>query len=990
MLKLHYCCFIHFFFDNTDISSVGLPGIGYTKQQQQQNTSITLPPPSRVHQQSDIGVTDSRDIGIKIESGAISVPVLGKDLVLTEKDLINIANTISSTNRDTLHEVAPQPLPNAQQPLPPQLPVNNLPPFEPRRNFNQGPSDVPWETNYPPRPPPPPPHGDWNQPPIGPPGREEFNRPPPKEWGEFPPPEFRRFHGRPNEWVHPSRRPEGGWGFDQQRDRRWKGDMPGPHEFHRDFRGDRDHGGMRDFPPEQFDDRRIQDGGERMFHRYDDHNRPNDGAKFPTRDPYRWERGDQPQPNWGGQEQFDARTSNSGQPQKPPFPDQQQQQPGCEEDSGRQQQTALENKQGLNQQGFDPSKGPMNVPTDVAKGPIPQQQYGGQGGQDQLHTAAPLNQPLQFDAGRAINDQGQRPPSQPIRRPDGSFQGVPPGHHMPGQQGSGGPPSRGLPNQQVRDPRMEGLQGGPPKQPNFPDEHKQQVPMGRPPAPDRPFDRGDGPPPQVMPSGPGGPSSQPQQPPRGPRNREAAWLQDANQFNASRAGPRSNVPPGQQQHFDATRSQDNSFPANVTFPPSNVPPPNVPFDPTKPPPFMPNQPPPPFRNQEQMPPLLEGLSRPQMHAIPHQEPSLRGHPPEGLGMDVPKRQEQFVQKSLKQHDSTAPPWSAAAAATKPIEQPMGGLFNDQPTNQQIQNLLNARTLLPTPPQDGGSKPSDNVPTSVPTEGFHKPPFSDKGPGQMIDPRIQNARQDNMSFDPRMGQNINQRGDVRQQQQQPPQGDMNMIMPPDRRTRDFRMEGGRPDMRPMGQNFDPRMRPGREEGGHPPQQEFQLSRERDMIQEPPWSSGGMDRGQPHDFQEDKRRTLLPPPIMLHNDEDTNSHPPGRQGEFPDDGRRRDQRFDDYRGEKSWHGRPDYDRGRRDPQREPRRSPPRRNSASDRPPTKRPRRDKEPSNRHVGERDRERNNDKEKDRKPERSRGNDKPKSNDRSTEKTVGSEKPRNS
>ena len=860
------------------------------------------------------------------------------------------------------------------------MPVNNPPPFEPRRNFNQVPGDVPWETNYPPRPPP---HGDWNQPPIGPPGREEFNRPPPKEWGEFPPPELRRFHGRPNEWVHPSRRPEGGWGFDQQRDRRWKGDMPGPHDFHREFRGDRDHGGMRDLPPEQFDDRRMQDGGERMSHRHDDRNRPNDGGKFggpPTRDPYRWERGDQPQPNWGGQ---DARASNSGQTQKPPFSEQQQlqqhQQLGREEDSGR-QQAVHENQR---QQGFDPSKGPMRLPTDVAKGPISQQQFGGPGGHDQLHTAVPPNQqpnqPQQFDAGRGINDQGQRPPNQPMRGPDSSLQGVPPGHHMPGQQGPGGPSTRGLPNQQqhARDPRMEGLQGGPPKQPSFPDERKQLVPMGRPPVTDRPFDKGDGPPPQVMPPGPGGPNIQPQQPPRGPRNREAAWLQDTNQFNIPSTGPRNSGPPGQQQPFDPKipRSQDSSFPTSVTFPPSDVPPHNVPFDPTKgPPPFMPNQPPPPFRNQEQMP-------LPPLRGQPHD------HPPAGM-MDAPKRQEQFIQKGLKQHNSTAPPWSATAT-TKPTEQPMSGVFNDLPNNQQIQNMLNARTLLPTPPQDGdgsggGSKPSDNAPTSVPNEGFHNPtqgpPFGDKGSRQMVDPRMHNARQE-IGFDPRMGQNLNQRG---QQRQQPSQVEMNMMMPPDRRPpHDFRMEGGRPDMRSMGQNFDPRMRPGREEAGHPPQQP---TRERDMIQEPPWS-GGMDRGQPHDFQEDKRRTLLPPPIMLHSDEETNN-PPGRQGEFPDDGRRRDQRFDDYRGEKSWHGRPDYDRGRRDLQRESRHSPPRRNSSGDRPPPKRPRRDKEPSNRHGGERDRERNNDKEKERKPERSRGNDKLKSNDRSTEKT--SEKPKTS
>jgi len=170
------------------------------------------------------------------------------------------------------------------------------------------------------------------------------------------------------------------------------------------------------------------------------------------------------------------------------------------------------------------------------------------------------------------------------------------------------------------------------------------------------------------------------------------------------------------------------------------------------PPFMPNQPPPPFRNQEQMP-------LPPLRGQPHD------HPPAGM-MDAPKRQEQFIQKGLKQHNSTAPPWSAAAT-TKPTEQPMSGVFNDLPNNQQIQNMLNARTLLPTPPQDGdgsggGSKPSDNAPTSVPNEGFHNPtqgpPFGDKGSRQMVDPRMHNARQE-IGFDPRMGQNLNQRGQL---------------------------------------------------------------------------------------------------------------------------------------------------------------------------------------------------------------------------------------
>ena len=271
-----------------EIAGAGLPGIGYSKQQQ--NASITLPPPKLHPENKSIPTTDSKDYAVKVESSGLSVPVLGKDLVLTEKDLVNIANSISSTNRDIS-------LNAAQEVKPPSDVQPSLSPFEPRRNFNH---DVPWETNYPPRPIPPPPHGEWNQPPpIGPP-REEFNRPPPKEWGDLPPPEeFRRFHGRPNEWIHPSRRPEGSWGFDHQRDRRWKGELPPgpPPEFRRDmFRGDRDPAaGIRDFPP--VDERRMQEG----FHQFDEHNRPIGAPPF--RDPFRWERGNEPA--WRGRDQFD-------------------------------------------------------------------------------------------------------------------------------------------------------------------------------------------------------------------------------------------------------------------------------------------------------------------------------------------------------------------------------------------------------------------------------------------------------------------------------------------------------------------------------------------------------------------------------------------------------------------------------------------------------------------------------------------------------------
>jgi len=62
-------------------------------------------------------------------------------------------------------------------------------------------------------------------------------------------------------------------------------------------------------------------------------------------------------------------------------------------------------------------------------------------------------------------------------------------------------------------------------------------------------------------------------------------------------------------------------------------------------------------------------------------------------MDGSKRQEQLILKVLKQHKLTAPPWSAAAIS-KPAEQPMSGVFNDLPNNQLIQNILNAKTLLP--------------------------------------------------------------------------------------------------------------------------------------------------------------------------------------------------------------------------------------------------------------------------------------------------------
>ena len=207
----------------------------------------------------------------------------------------------------------------------------------------------------------------------------------------------------------------------------------------------------------------------------------------------------------------------------------------------------------------------------------------------------------------------------------------------------------------------------------------------------------------------------------------------------------------------------------------------------------------------------------------------------------------------------------------------------------------------------------------------------------------------MSFDPRMDgprieHNFNPRMEPVQQQQMPPPGEMSgMGQPNSGRRQDF----GRPV---MGQKYDPRMRPpGKEEPAHPTQ-EFSSGRDRDLAQDPPWHNSGIEQrlGPPREFSDEnfdsrndpKRKTLLPPPIMVHKDEEPgNFHNSGRQDEFSEDNRRREpQRFDDYRGDKSWSNRSEYDRGRREPQREIRRSPPRRNS-NDRPSAKRPRREKD---------------------------------------------------
>ena len=274
------------------------------------------------------------------------------------------------------------------------------------------------------------------------------------------------------------------------------------------------------------------------------------------------------------------------------------------------------------------------------------------------------------------------------------------------------------------------------------------------------------------------------------------------------------------------------------------------------------------------------------------------------------------------------------------------------------------------------------------------PFNDRAPGQNVDPRMRNVRKE-IGFDPRMEHNFNPRMEVQQQQQLPPPGEMSGMGHPDPgRRHDFRMDG----RSVMGQKFDPRMRPpGKEEPGHPPQ-EFLGARDRDLVQDPPWHNSGIEQrlGPPREFSEEnfdpKRRTLLPPPIMPHKDDKSGGfhNSSGRQDEFSEDNRRREQRFDDYRGEKSWSNRPDYDRGRREPpQREPRRSSPRRNS-SDRPPPKRPRREKDsskPSSRHSEGRDgreKDRNSSDKDGRKPERNR-----KSTEKGSEKlssTAGNEK----
>ena len=918
---------------------------------------------------------------------------MGKDLVLTEKDLVNIANSISSTNRDISVNVAQEMKP----PGDPQLPPPNNPPFEPRRNFNH---DVPWETNYPPRLMPPPPHGEWNQPPpMGPP-REEFNRLPPKEWGDLPPQEeFRRFHGRPNEWIHPSRRPEGSWGFD----RRWKGDFPGSHpEFRRDmFRGDRELGGMRDFPPHP------PEG----FHRFDEHNRPIGGP--PMRDPFRWERGDEP-PAWRGRDQFDAARGPMGpdgnQPQRQPLPDQQQQQRSLDNESGQRQQIPCDG------QPFDQGGPPKNQDTvqdvnrpqpDLVKGPPNNKDVPFQGDQQN---------PLQpFDPTKGPGPLPNQPPSDPSRTNPQQLRGIdsplqggpPPNFHQQfdvgrNLEGTMPPPmSNQQPLGHVRDPRM---QEGPVGQHPFLDGHKQIPPNFPDGPPPNQFNRGDTLLQQGVPPGrhPGGPPIHQHHPLRTPRGQEPAWLQDTNKPPLQRVGSGMNdgtFPPNQQQQFDPS----NPFPPSTDGSPN---PSHMPqFDPNRNiPPFQPN-PMPQFRNQEQ--PIM-GNQIP-----PHSETGPKLHAPEV--MDVSKRPEQFVQKGPKQKDSTAPPWRDPKAA----EQIIGNAFNEQAANKQ---QLHFRPLSAM--QDGGNPmeepPPGRIPLNEPPGPFDKgpppfsqaPPFNDRVPGQNMDPRMRNVRQE-MGFDPRMdGQrmehNFNPRMEPQQQQQMPPPGEMSGMGHPDSgRRHDFRMDG-RPA---MGQKFDPRMRPpGKEESVHP-SQEFMGGRDR---QDPPWHTSPIEQrlGPPREFPEDifndpKRRTLLPPPIMAHKDEESGSfqNNSGRQDDFSEDNRRREQqqqqqRFDDYRGDKSWPSRPEYDRGRREPQREPRRSPPRRNN-NDRPAVKRPRREKElstkPSSRHSEGRDgREKDRNGDKDRKQERNREKSKS-SSDKSSEKgseklsvTVGNEKTKSS
>lgn len=958
---------------HAEIAGVSLPGVGYAKQQQ--NASITLPPP-KIHQQSEnniIPTTDSKDYGVKVENSGISVPVLGKDLVLTEKDLVNIANSISSTNRDMSQNVVQE----LKPPPDVQLPPSNNSPFEPRRNFNH---DVPWETNYPPRPMPPP-HGEWNQPPpMGPP-REDFNRPPPKEWEGLPPQdEFRRFHGRPNEWIHPSRRPEGSWGFDHQRDRR------PPPEFRRDmFRGDREPG-MRDFPPDQpMDDRRMQEG----FHRFDEHNRPIGGP--PLRDSFRWERGNEPA--WRGRDQFDAVRGPSGpdanQPQRSPFADQQQQQ---------QQQRNLDNegshRQQMSHDGKTDSAGPqknqdtlqdVNRPqSNLKEAPFQGDHQGSVQPFDPTKGPGPMpsHPGPPADPSRAMRSQENQVPPNQLRGIDSPLQGGPPpnfhqqfdaGRNVEGNMPP--PMSNQQPFGHGRDPRM---QEAPVNQHPFLDPHKQIPPNFPDGPPPNQFNRGEAPPQQAMPPGrpPEGPPLHQHHPMRGPRGQEPAWLQDPNKPPMQRIGSGvsdGTFPPNQQQ-FD---------PGNL-FPPASdgsMPP----FDPNRNVSPFPNTMPP-FRNQEQA-----GMG----NQLPRSEAGPKLHPAEI--MDGPKRLEQFVQKGPKQKDSTAPPWRDPKA----VEQIIGNTFNEQAANQQ----QFFRSLLPTPLQDGGNPmeesatdkfPPGHNPLNEPGPFDKGPPpfsqgplFNDRGPGQNMDPRMRNARQD-MGFDPRrdgsrIDQNFNPRMDGQQQpqQQMPPPGEMGGMGHSDLgRRHDFRMDG-RP---PMGQKFDPRMRPpGKEDPMHPPQ-EFLGGRDRDLAQDPPWHNSGIEQrlGPPREFSEEnfndpKRRTLLPPPIMVHKDEESgNFHNSGRQDEFSEDNRRREQRFDDYRGDKSWSNRPEYDRGRREQQREPRRSPPRRNN-NDRPPAKRQRREKDtskPSSRH-GEgrgdgREKDRNSDK--DRKPERNR--DKTKSSEK--------------
>lgn len=900
------------------------------------------------------------------------MPVLGKDLVLTEKDLVNIANSISSTNRDISLNVAQE----LKPPFDAQPPPSNNPPFEPRRNFNH---DVPWETNYPPRPMPPP-HGEWNQlPPMGLP-RDDFNRPPPKEWEGLPPEEeFRRFHSRPNEWIHPSRRPEGSWGFDHQRDRRWKGEPPGPPpEFRRDmFRGDREPGGLRDFPPDQpMDDRRMQEG----FHRFDEHNRPIGGGP-PLRDPFRWERGNDPA--WRGRDQFDAargpRGPDGNQPQRPPFPDQQQQQQrNLDTDSGHRQQMPRDGQP-------DPTAPPKNQDTlqdvnrsqpNLKEAPFQVDQASVQQPFDPAKGPGPLpSHPPPADPSRAMRSQENQIPPNQLRGIDSPSQGGPPpnfhqqfdaGRNLEGNM----PPP--MANQQpfghARDPRM---QEAPVNQHPFLDPHKQIPPNFPDGLPPNQFNRGDAPPQQGIPPGrpPEGPPLHQHHPVRGPRGQEPAWLQDPNKPPLQRIGSGMNdgtFPPNHQQQFD---------PGNL-FPPTDGSMP--PFDPNRNVPPFPNAMPP-FRNQDQ-----PGMG----NHLPHSEAGPKLHPPEV--MDGPKRPDQFVQKGLKQKDSTAPPWRDPKAA----EQIIGNTFNDQAANQQF-----FRSLLPTPLQDGGNPMEEPAPDQFPpghnplneAGPFDKgpPPFSqgphfnDRAPGQNMDPRMRNARQE-MGFDPRMDPNFNPRMEPQQQQQQmPPPGEIGAMGHPDPgRRHDFRMDG-RPG---MGQKFDPRMRPpGKEEPMHPPQ-EFMGGRDRDLAQDPPWHNSGLEQrlGPAHEFSDEnfndpKRRTLLPPPIMAHKDEESGSfhNSSGRQDE---DNRRREQqqRFDDYRGDKSWSNRPEYDRGRREPQREARRSPTRRNS-NDRPPAKRQRREKDtskPSSRHGESRGdgREKDRNSDKDRKADRNR--DKTKSNEK--------------